>query len=65
MKIHHTYKPKYGKKNHPVSGAKVVVGVNFEMIEKQLKWLSYGLIDKLVYTFDEYKEMFKKIKGLK
>jgi hypothetical protein len=65
MRMHFTHKRKYGKKNHPVNAGNIVVGVNFQHIEKQLQWLAYGLIDKLVYTMDEYKEMIKNIKESK
>lgn len=63
MKMHWSYKSKYGKLNHPTRPrSKFVNALEWIHIVEQQEWLQKGLIDKIVYTLDEYNEMVKKIK---
>jgi len=62
MKMHWSYKPKYGKTNNSVRTNNVIYALGWKRISKQMEWKSKGLIDKIVYTIEEYDEMLKKIK---
>ena len=62
MKFHWSYKPRYGKTSHSVRSGNVINALGWKSISKQMIWKQKGLIEKIVYTPEEYEEMLKKIK---
>lgn len=60
MKMHWSYKSKYGKINKPIK--RTYRALEWIHIVQQQEWLKKGLIKELVYTIDEFNEMIKDIK---